>query len=90
MRAKLLSIDSADEFDGVWPENVATVEAFLVCGTQWRAAAGVERLVFLGLDYAGAKVAIEAAGMTLDPKLFNGLRAMEIAARDALNQAGAV
>lgn len=84
------ALTPADADEGVWPENVAIVAAFLTVASQWRTTAiggGMEpmRMLWIGLDYAGAKVGIEAAGMTITPELWNGLQVMEAAARDALN-----
>ena len=74
---------------GVWPQHVAIVTAFLACATQWRttvAPAGDGfKLLWLGLDYAGARAGVEAAGLALDPDIWAGVRIMEAAARDALN-----
>lgn len=72
--------------DGIWPDNVAAVEAFLACETQWRAVPGSKRLVFIGLDYAGATAGIAAAGITVTPPLWSAVRVMEMAAREALNE----
>ncbi len=82
------AVESDD--DGLWPENEAIVEAFLSCDTQWRVAAvgrglAPGRLFFAGLDYAGARAGIEAAGIVLTPELWRGVRIMEGEARDALN-----
>jgi hypothetical protein len=77
--------------DGVWPENVTAVEAFLFAASQWRTALEPTqhgaRLLWIGLDYAGAKVALDANGIAVTPELWSGLVAMELAARDALNGA---
>lgn len=76
-------------FRGVWPANVATVEAFCAAGSQWRTTLAVAgsgiRTRYIGLDYAGLKVALDAFGATITPDLFAGLQIMESAARDALN-----
>lgn len=77
-------------FVGLWPENVPIVEAFMVSATQWRIVARpalTERggFVFLGLDYAGARAGIEAAGITITPALWDGVRIMEAEAIKALN-----
>jgi hypothetical protein len=74
----------------VWAENVEIVEAFLAASTQWRTApigGGLAPIgmVWIGLDYAGARVGIEQAGFTITPELWDGVRVMEVAARDALN-----
>ncbi|MBI1201495.1 MAG: hypothetical protein GC182_03185 [Rhodopseudomonas sp.] len=58
--------------------------------TQWRVASiagGMMpgRLIYLGLDYAGARAGIEAAGIELTPDIWSGVRVMEAAAREALN-----
>jgi hypothetical protein len=79
-----------DAGDGVWAQNVEIVWAFLAAATQWRVASisgglAPGRLFFIGLDYAGARIAIEAVGLTITPKLWFGVQVMEEAARDALN-----
>jgi len=84
-----LSGGPADQ-GGVWPQHVATVTAFLAAASQWRttlspAGEGGPRVLWLGLDYAGACAGIEAAGLALDPDIWAGIRIMEAAARDALN-----
>ena len=87
-----LAARSGDAGDGVWQDNVATVEAFLAASTQWRTESiaggmGPGRLIFIGLDYAGARAGIEAAGIALTPELWDGVQVMEAAARAALNGA---
>jgi hypothetical protein len=86
MRAHL----AVNQEDGVWPEHVAIVTAFLACATQWRVVTvgggfAPSRLLWLGLDYAGARIGMEAAGMAITPSLWSGVRLMEAEARDALN-----
>ncbi len=75
---------------GVWPENMAAVEAFLAVATQWRTAAigGLSggRIVFIGLDYAGAAAGLAAAGIETSPGLWRDVRIMEQAALAALNE----
>lgn len=76
--------------DGVWPDNVGAVAAFIAAETQWRVTSisgGMlpGRLFYLGLSYAGARVGIEAAGIELTPDIWSGVRVMEAAAREALN-----
>jgi Phage related hypothetical protein (DUF1799) len=73
----------------VWPENAPAVAAFLSACSQWRVAtlSNMERarIVYLGLDYAGARIAIEAAGIAITPQLWADLCVMEAAACAALN-----
>lgn len=58
----------------VLPVNMPVVEAFCLVSTQWRYTQGVR----VGLDYAGCKVALDAAGVDIR-RVFNGLRVMEAA-----------
>ena len=73
----------------VWPQNSGAVDAFLISGSQWRTTIDCEngRLLtrYIGLDYAGVQVALDARGIEKTPALWAGLVAMEMAARDALN-----
>jgi hypothetical protein len=76
---------------GVWADNVAIVEAFLGVTTQWRAmplGGGfvAARIVYLGLDYAAATAGLAAAGITVTPELWAGVRIMEAAACARLNE----
>lgn len=81
----------ADE-DGIWPENVATVQAFLAVSTQWRvvsvggAGFAPAMPMFIGLDYAGVRVSLDMMGITVSPTLWRGLQTMENAAGQALNE----
>jgi hypothetical protein len=80
-----------DEFSGLWPENVAVVDAFLAVATQWRTApigGGMAPvgIVYVGLDYAAVRAGLDAAGIIITPELWAGLRVMEDAARTALNE----
>lgn len=77
------------EADGLWPEHVEILEAFLLCETQWRVAtvsAGLaSRIVCIGLDYVACRVALEFAGIAVTPALWSGLREFESAALAELN-----
>lgn len=76
-----------DEAEGLLPVNLPVVRAWLTaCETQWRTGSvGMGRLVWIGLDYAGVRVGLEAAGIAVTPGLWSGLRVMEQAAIAALN-----
>jgi hypothetical protein len=90
----------ANDEEGVWPENWETVMAFLEVDTQWRTApvGGAAAFgigggmmhpvvpVFIGLDYTASRAGLEAAGVVVTPELWRGLRIMEAAACDALNE----
>lgn len=77
--------------DTVWAENWPTVEAFLAVSSQWRVVAigggmAPAMPVYIGLDYAAARVGLDAAGIAVTPELWTGLRVMEAAACSALNE----
>lgn len=89
IRSRINSAPWEDQ-SGLWPENIEAVDAFLKASTQWRVTAlslglAPGRLVYIGLDYAGARAGMEAAGILLTPKLWHGVRIMEVAALEALN-----
>jgi hypothetical protein len=87
-------------FDGVWPEHVEIVEAFIAVSTQWRAvtiggggfagmggaAIAPARPMWIGLDYAAVRVSLDALGIAVTPDLWRGLQVMEYAACAALNE----
>jgi hypothetical protein len=60
---------------GVWPENIAIVDAFVAMRTQWR----ISHYGATGLDYGVLPVVLEMVGV---PKgewadVFEGIRVME-------------
>lgn len=87
--AEISAALSGSDDEGVWLENVAAVAAFLAVASQWRTAwvfgQDGARMHFVGLDYAGARAGLEAAGIALTPDLWAGVRVMEEAARQAMN-----
>jgi len=75
----------------VFPENWTAVCAWSAVCTQWRTAAisgglGAGRLVYLGLDYAGARAGLALADMDVTPELWAALQVMEGAAIEELNR----
>ena len=75
--------------EGVFPDNVAAVEAFLIVATQWRSLVretmdGI-RIHFTGLDYAAARAGLELAGVAVEPRVWRQVLQLEATARDALN-----
>jgi hypothetical protein len=44
-----------------------------------------ERVIYLGLDYAGVRTAFDALAFDISPDLWRQLQVMEEAARDRLN-----
>lgn len=87
-------------FEGVWPENVAIVRAFLAVCSQWRvtpvSSGGMMTPagnviaptvpLFIGLDYAAVRTGLDAELIEVTPTLWQGLRVMEGEACQALNE----
>ncbi len=68
------------------PVNVPVVAAFNAIGTQWRTASiGMGGMVWIGLDYAGVRAALDALQIPVTPWLWKGLMTMEQAAKAVLN-----
>lgn len=87
------TIAEDDEFSRIWPDNVATVEAFLAVATQWRVVACGGGLaptvpIYIALDYCAVRTGLDAENIVVTPELWRGLRVMESAAAAALNEAG--
>lgn len=94
-----LSAGSSETYEGLWPEHVPIVEAFLSVASQWRVASvssgmasvaggfSTSRLIFVGLDYSAVKIALDAEGVPVTRELWRGLQTMEFAAIAALNEA---
>jgi hypothetical protein len=82
----------SDEHQGIWSDNAAAVDAFLAVDTQWRMIpVFTNKGVFMcaaGLDYAGVRAGLAAAGIALTPEQWNDLRVIEGEAVAALNEAG--
>lgn len=63
--------------------NHHSFEAFLECRTQWRTAATMAGLIFIGLDYAACKLVLD--DLQSPRHVFSDLRAMEQEALKHLN-----
>lgn len=74
-----------DGHEGVWSRNAAAVVAFLTIQTQWRILAGAGGVAWLGLDYAAARVGLEAGGIEVTPALWGDLRVIEAAVVSRMN-----
>ena len=72
----------ADVFE-VQPANWPAVTAFLACETQWRVAAGLAGLVWIGLDYGAVDVVLRRIG---SDAAFADLQVMEDAALDVFSE----
>lgn len=89
----------ANAFEGIWPENVAVVRAFLAVCSQWRvtpvsgggmmtpAGSVIAPTVplYIGFDYAAVRAGLDAEMIEVTPSLWQGLRVMEGEVCKALN-----
>lgn len=73
----------------VLPENWTSLCIFLACETQWRVAATMAGLVWLGLDYPAADIVLRRSGADDPDAVFADLQAMEAAAIDVFREAQA-
>ena len=84
-----LKADLGEE-DGLWPEHVPIMHAFMLCETQWRGATMSDgfaaRIHYVGLDYSACRVALDLAGIDVDQDLWAGITAMELFALNTLNE----
>jgi hypothetical protein len=84
-----LLADAGDEDgEGVWPENLPAVAAFLAVATQWRVVGLADgSLRTTGLDYAGARAALDALNVEVTPGLWSDVQVIEDGALAGLNKA---
>lgn len=78
--------DAPGPENGLWPEHVPALEAFLAVATQWRVTAPrLGPLVVMGLDYGACEAGFRLAGMEMAPGLWAEVRAIESGAIAAMN-----
>ena len=78
---------AAVEEEGIWPDHVLVVQAFLAVADQWRLVAGQAGIVYLALDYTAVKAGFEMAGIRLTPAQWGDVQLIESGACAALNEA---
>ncbi len=78
--------DSSQSDYLVWPENWKVVRAFLASATQWRIAAGMDGITYLGFDYSGVGSGLKKAKIKLNKSQWSDLQMMEAKAIKALNE----
>ncbi|PZQ20462.1 MAG: hypothetical protein DI569_15455 [Sphingopyxis macrogoltabida] len=70
----------------VWPQNMPIVHAFMSVSSQMQGIATASgRIIWQGLNYAGARAGLKNARIKLTPAQWTWLRVMENAAAAALN-----
>lgn len=78
-----------DEAEGIWPENVEAVVAYLTVCTQWRIIAQADGSKYaIGLDYPGVETGLKMAQIGTTATLWSDLQMIEIGARAAMNGDG--
>lgn len=84
LNAAQSSSRSVEEF-AIWKDNVAALELFLSCRSQWRILSGFDRVVYLGLDYPAVDVVMKNRRVKDKVAMFADIQAMEWAALEVLN-----
>lgn len=81
--------ETRDAEVGIWPENWQALQVFLAMGTQWRVSAGMNGMIWTGLDYIALPIVEARMGVrrAASAELFTRLRIMESSARSELNKA---
>lgn len=77
-----------DPAEAIWPEHVPALEAFLIVATQWRTAATLAGVIYVGLDYGAARDGLHMAGIEVTPELWGELQLIETGALKAMREAG--
>lgn len=74
-----------DGADGLWPEHLAALEAFLVVQDQWRVIAGFGGAYWAGLDYSACEAGLRLSGLEVPPSVWDQVRLIEDGAKQELN-----
>lgn len=70
-------VSPEDEGFEIMLANADTLRAWLACSTQWRVAAGMAGLLWLGLDYAAVDVVLRRLSVPEPDAVFADLQVME-------------
>ena len=70
----------------VLPPNADALDAWLSCQTQWRVAAGMGGMVWLGLDYSAVDVVLRRMKLADPDAVMADLQVMEGAALKVLGE----
>lgn len=76
----------APEAFEVLPPNADALDAWLSCQTQWRVAAGMGGMVWLGLDYSAVDVVLRRMKLADPDAVMADLQVMEGAALKVLGE----
>lgn len=77
----------ATQADGLWPDHIEAMQAFLAVAGQWRCVAFPNgALLWSGLDYAAAAAAFALSGLNPSPSVWEQVRQIESGAIEELNR----
>lgn len=78
---------SGEESFGLWAEHEPAWSAWCAVSSQWRVAVGgLGGAVWLGLDFAAARVGLDLAGLQVSPQVWTEMRLIEAGAQEELNR----
>ena len=72
----------------VMRSNADSLDAWLGCDSQWRVAAGMGGVMWIGLDYAGVDVVLRRSKLADPDAVFRDLQIMEGAALKVFSEKG--
>lgn len=79
--------EQADEGDfPIWHDNLAALEVFLACHTQWRILTGGDKPYYQGLRYLEVEAVMRIKRVKDKAAVFVDVQMMEEAAREVLNE----
>jgi hypothetical protein len=85
-----LQLDEVCDIDGLWEVHLPAWRVWCAISGQMRAIAlsgnWGARIVWQGLDYGAVPAALDLAGLTTTPDLWNEVRLIEVAAIEELNR----
>lgn len=87
-----IETNDATHSDGLWEDHLPGWNAWCEVSGQWRTAsvsgAMGGKVIWIGLDYAAARAALDLAGLTVTPEIWADVRAIEGGAIEELNRRG--
>lgn len=70
----------------IWHDNLAALEVFLACHTQWRILTGGDKPYYQGLRYLEVEAVMRIKRVKDKTAVFADVQVMEEAAREVLNE----
>lgn len=79
-------VQSQPEALEIMAQNVTSFRVWMACQTQWRVAAGLGGIVWLGLDYPAVDVVLRRSAVENADEVFADLMEMEAEALDVFGK----